>query len=1786
VTGATASSNFPTTPGAADTTYNGSTEVFVTKLNATGSGLLYSTYLGASIDEWGFGIAVDAAGNAYVAGGTYSSDFPTTAGAADTTYNGSRDAFVAKLNASGSGLVYSTFLGGSGEEHAEGVKVDGAGNAYVTGGTFSSDFPTTASAADTTNNGSKDVFVAKFNASGSALACSTYLGGSAYEEAYGIALDAAGNVYVTGRTASSNFPTTAGAVDGTSNGSDDAFVAKLSTGGSVLEYSTYLGGSSSDSGYGIAVDGAGNACVTGRTASSNFPTTAGAVDGTSNGSNDAFVAKLNTSGSVLEYSTYLGGSASDWGHGIAIDLAGNAYVTGYTASSNFPTTASAADTSYNGGGDVFVAKIAGVGQPVPGEIRGTKFDDRDGDGVQDAGEPGLSGWTIYLDRNNNGQLDTGERSTITADDGSYAFTGLIPGAYSVGEVQKEGWVQTLGGWGEGLAEWAVVGDPGNAADTTGYGAVANTFAIGKFEVTNAQYIDFLNAVATTDTFGLWDSQMQHFAGNPIGGIARSGTSGSYTYSALNGDSNWLSRPVVFVNFWDAARYCNWLHNGRPTGNQTAATTEDGAYALDGYTGGDGSSIFHKAGAKFWLPTENEWYKAAYYKGGSTNAGYWDYPTRSDTPPTAELPPGGTNSANFAFAAGAPYNKTSVGAYRFSSSAYGTFDQGGNVYEWNETIVRSSDRGARGGAWFDGAGALSASPPVRGSSNPGGEQPYIGFRLAATLAGIGSVTVAPGQVRTGVDFGNHQLSPPNSAPTIDPVDPSAFHLSGTTVPEGVELSLDGIFVDPDLGDTHTAVIDWGDETTSQAIIDEAANRFAGSHVYADNGSYTVSITLRDSEGAEARVSGERVVFSGVDTANIGMLYVMDAQGGVANRVPTPTPMPNYGQGDAHWSQDGEWITFGWAEHGIGRDEIHVVRADGSELDTLATAYMTHRPSFSPDDKHIAFAQTYGRLCTVDFDGDFDGSVVTVLSPNATHPEWSPVDSNLIVYDNWANGGGYDSDLFTFDLATNTSTLITQRKPGEAYHRASWSHDGRLLVANKRGADGDWDLVVMNADGSGEYSLPDPDGSDQGSGAWLPSGDEIVYTDRGGLWLTKRDATGSPTELPLPAGITASTPHAGIDPRTRITVTNVPPTANDDSYPGAVEDVGFSVIAPGVLTNDTDVPADVLSARPVDWDGAPDGPCTIVTLAGGTVLLSPDGSFTYTPPSNFNGPDSFQYVAWDDDGGKSEAAPVTITVSPVADLTGYKFEDLNANGLWDAGEPPMPGWTIVLEGVGERVTGPDGSYRFDNVPAGQYVLREIVQEGYAPTVPPNGEYLLGVGTADMADLNFGNVLVRRDLSGLVFDDLDNDGVRDAGEAGIDGVAVALCREGTTQVWTTTTSNGELFTFEDLLPATYKLVETQPSGYLEGMETAGTWGGTVDNSQDCNEIRDILFRIGDPDATGYLFAEIRPSRLQGLVWEDFNDDGEVNFGEKAISGVEVRLTGTDDRQNAVDLLMRTDSQGIFEFDIGYEPAPGKYLRPGTYQLTETQPAGYADGQDVVGTVNGVPSGRLDPTQNDRIIDILLARPGADGVNYNFGERPLADGQVQPGQTATIGFWQNKNGQNLVKSLNGGVASTQLGNWLAATFPNMYGNTEPGGVNLAGKTNLWVADFYTSLFKRTAKTSVGGPPKLDAQVLAVAFAVYVTNENLAGQTAAGYGFRVTANGVGYATFDVGSANRAAFDLSATDSTVLTVLDILMRTDAKTRKGILYDLDGNGQINSLETMLRTMANDVYTAINEQGHIA
>jgi hypothetical protein len=397
--------------------------VFVAKLNPTGSALLYATHLGGTDEDRGIGIAVDGTGNAYVTGSVQSRDFPTLNALRPTRVGGPTDAFVAKLGPDGA-LVYSTYLGntsGDSTDSGRAIAVDAAGHAYVTGDgayvkklnpagsalVYDTRLSDTASvkgraiAVDAAGNAyiagnastsvaarfqvtsalqpahgggpfDGDAIVAKLGPTGSPV-YATFLGGGASEAATGITVDAAGHAYVTGTTSSTGFPVTEGALQPRLNsdvGFPDAFVTKLNPGGTALVYSTYLGGSNNDGGNAIAVDTAGNAYITGSTASTGpgepFPTTPDAFQPRHHpsGPNDAFLAKLNPSGTALAYGTYLGGDGHDEGVGIALDAHGDVYVAGFTRSTDLPVASDALQRSQAGEEDAFVVKLPAPGMPT------------------------------------------------------------------------------------------------------------------------------------------------------------------------------------------------------------------------------------------------------------------------------------------------------------------------------------------------------------------------------------------------------------------------------------------------------------------------------------------------------------------------------------------------------------------------------------------------------------------------------------------------------------------------------------------------------------------------------------------------------------------------------------------------------------------------------------------------------------------------------------------------------------------------------------------------------------------------------------------------------------------------------------------------------------------------------------------------------------------------------------------------------------------------------------------------------------------------------------------------------------------------------------------------------------------------------------------------------------------------------------------------------------------------------------------------------------------------------
>lgn len=429
LTGDTLSLDFPTTIGAFDETYNLNIDAFCTNMIGNGTKLLWSTYLGGSENDFGHGVRLGAGGVVNLTGGTGSANFPATAGAYDTTFNGAHDIWIARLTADGSNLIYSTFLGGASDDGTHGgqaISMTPAGQAAIAGYSSSLNFPVTKGAPDTTQNDggtSVDGVVAILSADGSSLVFSTYLGGAGFDIASAIDVDPMTNVVVTGGwSTSANFPVTVGAWATTPNGADNGFVVKFDAARNV-QFSSLLG-STNEVVRDVACETNGSVLATGYTSSAVLPTTPGVFQPTNGGGFDGFVARFQSDGSAVTYVSYLGGSQSEAGNAIDLDgVTGDAYICGLTESQNFPVTAQAFDPSYNGGGDAFATRVSADGKTLVYStfLGGAGADVAYAARAHGEGSLYVSGATSSIDFPvTNGVFDT------TANGGSDVFMTLLP----------------------------------------------------------------------------------------------------------------------------------------------------------------------------------------------------------------------------------------------------------------------------------------------------------------------------------------------------------------------------------------------------------------------------------------------------------------------------------------------------------------------------------------------------------------------------------------------------------------------------------------------------------------------------------------------------------------------------------------------------------------------------------------------------------------------------------------------------------------------------------------------------------------------------------------------------------------------------------------------------------------------------------------------------------------------------------------------------------------------------------------------------------------------------------------------------------------------------------------------------------------------------------------------------------------------------------------------------------------------------------------------------------------
>jgi hypothetical protein len=926
VTGFTMSSSFPTVAGSFDTSLNSNGDVFVTKLNATGTALIYSTFIGGNQAEQGYGIAVDSSGNAYVTGFTSSAAssannrFPTTDGTGgtvagfDTSHNGGRDVFVTKLNATGSALIYSTFLGGSGDDEGRGIALDSSGNAYVTGYTESDSLATTG-AADTTRNG-RDAFVAKFDPTASGAASRvyfTYLGGGSSEEGYGIAVDASGNAYVTGFTESSSSFATAGAADTTHGGGRDAFITKLNAAGSSFVYSTYLGGSSIDEGRGIAVDAAGNAYVTGFTESNGLATT-GAFDTTRSG-RDAFVTKLNAAGSSFVYSTYLGGNNPDEGYGIAVDATGNAYVTGFTESTSpnpFPTTSDAIDTTHNGNRDVFVTYLNTSGTALVFSTYLGHSSNEEGMGIAvHSGGVYVTGYT----------QSSSFPTTAGAFDTSYNTNGdafvlklefpVIQFSLAAYQVNEDGTpvgtpVTVTRSTTTGTSQVQVTfPGTGTATPVTDYGNTAITVTLNDGENSKTVIVPIIDdtIVEGTESLGLALTAVSN---------AMIGTQSTATLEILDNDTATISFQTasssvaedVAGGTHDVGVTLTITGNGvagmGTLGAEVKVDVDDlltGSAAVGGtdYSFTDPTTLTFAAGAasgtqNVTLSINND----TIVEGDETvNLALADLQgigsqVSITTPDTHQVTITDNDTATVSFefdSSTAPEGTTPhLVAVKLTITGNGVagtgtlgaavsvdvVDLGTGTADLTDDYTYTSPQTVTFLSG-EGSGTKTVSLGIVDDGDPEGDETVeLGLEnLADAMGGQVSLVAPTGHTVTIVD--NDTAT--NSDPVIEAITSSSpdCGCNGSIATTANEVTVTFTFSDVDAGDTHQYSVDWGDGTTTP-LTDTSPGTVTVGHVYGQGGVFTLTLTVEDNHGGSDTATTTAIV-TGVRLSTDGTLYVI-------------------------------------------------------------------------------------------------------------------------------------------------------------------------------------------------------------------------------------------------------------------------------------------------------------------------------------------------------------------------------------------------------------------------------------------------------------------------------------------------------------------------------------------------------------------------------------------------------------------------------------------------------------------------------------------------------------------------------------------------------------------------------------------------------------------------------------------------------------------------------------------------------------------------------------------------
>jgi uncharacterized membrane protein len=609
-----------------------------------------------------------------------------------------------------------------------------------------------------------------------------------------------------------------------------------------------------------------------------------------------------------------------------------------------------------------------------------------------------------------------------------------------------------------------------------------------------------------------------------------------------------------------------------------------------------------------------------------------------------------------------------------------------------------------------------------------------------------------------------------------------------------------------------------------------------------------------------------------------------------------------------------------------------------------------------------------------------------------------------------------------------------------------------------------------------------------------------------------------------------------------------------------------------------------------------PATATAKGIGGATVSGNFAFTYyvgantnsagssTPPTNVG---TYTVVAaftsTNANYSNAQSAPVTFTISPASGtISGTVYFDTTGNGL-TSDDTPLTGVKVYLDRNNNGqldaneptvTTGSNGSYSFTGLASGNYTVREVVPTAdvrTAPTLSDHYTVALAAGQTSSGN-NFDNAQTYNTslVSNVVYVLSDPAAVTDLrggtaeGETVEVSFTVASGTSATPFSLVSYTAPGPTYVASQAAqqqvfnassgvfgPGSYTLNVVIPHSYYQ---VDFVIGNVIDHlgPDGSNIFYSAQNRLISADNGGTHALLANPSRISGFAYLDANNNGKIDANERPVAGAAVTLTGTDSGGHSVTESALSDADGLYMFDN---------LPAGTYAVTETTPVGYTNGLATIGSVAGT-------VQTGKFSGIHLGAGVADS-NNNFGFQQVTGSPVAHKQTGTIAFWNGTSGQALIKALNGGANAKNLSSYLASNFPNIYG-VNAGSDNLTGKTNTQIAAFYQQLYSESG-------PKLDAETMALALAIYVTNSSLAGNVAVPYGFAVSTNGLATATFSVG-ANGAAFGVN--DNAVLTVLDLLTLTNAHAHKGILWDLDGNGSLSAAETILRLQADALFDTIN------